>query len=769
MKKALSGLLAIMMILSVMTACNRSSSDAIESSVPSDSSSESESVTETQPPEPTKGELLFKKNMEIEPVSFHRVNLDYSLDAKKEYNADGFSSVPLENSFICLKNLSEVKGEEYTSLGTYVMEYDYEGNRLDYYQIEEIGTEQNAYFLAEGDKILIIAHRSVYRDEGSETNYQVYEFHPQDHEVIHLFDYVFPDFSEMAFEALIDGKLYAWSGRLKDPTNCHYQRFDLTGKLECETETIDFSKDAYQYTEHYSYGQSSEYYAGSKYFCQGFWRENNFYVMKSADGDAAFDVLCFDKDLKLVDEFQTDIDSMKLVLRGEQRKDYITDRDGLYSWNEEDQEWENILSWDQLNIDYRSRNFTRNSQVLRNDRIIYINALLIPGEGLEEQSDSYTIVNIAKTDSIGVGAEYADENIQTRNKSYSAYYFDDYGKIHGCTKLEAMLDDFRNGDLDVMVVHDLFVEEGPIIGSKENMDLIIQLINEGSCLDLSPYVQPYLDGEQKAFFDTSVDLLTLLQSQGKLCAFPVAYPWFRVDTMYSNGNVLLESDATYSDWLEYAKTQGDGNMLLCYQKEAFLEKCLSYDLYSFIDAETGKAGFDCQEFKALLQLCKDYCDVPQVLGNGVDPFANAQVTSAKILSSTGMYSNVKKIGYPSANGTSYCLVPPVFVLISASSSHPDEAWTVVQNYVKKAESKYDHAVFGYSFSVSTGMVRGEGWAVDEKTRLSDVRLSYLPDRELMDVVISESRKYLFNDYTLDETVTDINKKAQEVLDNRKAG
>ncbi|MBR4818518.1 MAG: hypothetical protein IKZ74_00475, partial [Clostridiales bacterium] len=472
MKKALSGLLAIMMILSVMTACNRSSSDATESSIQSDSSSESESMTETQPPEPTKGELLFKKNTEIEPVSFHSVNLDYSLDDKKEYSAYGFSAVPLENSFICLNTVLEVKGEDYNCVGTYVMEYDYEGNRLDYYQIEEISTEQSAYFLAEGDKVLIIVYPRVFYGD-SDAIHQVYEFHPESHELTHLFDCSFADHVERKFEALVDGKLYAWSGKLKDPTNCHYQRFDLTGKMECETEPIDFSKDTYHYTEYYPWGETSEEYGGSRYFCQGFWREDNFYVMKSADGDATFDVLCFDKDLKIVDEFEADIDSMKLFFAGEQRKNYISDRDGLYSWNEENQEWENMLSWDQTNIDWKTNRLSSYFEVLRSDRIISVDALLIPGDVTEEPSDSYTIVTVASTTSYGTSASYEDENIQTRNKWYDAYYIDDYGKIYGCSVLESMVEDFRKGDLDLIVIDDLFVEGSPFIGSTDNMDLLV--------------------------------------------------------------------------------------------------------------------------------------------------------------------------------------------------------------------------------------------------------------------------------------------------------
>lgn len=780
MKKAISEFLAITMILSVMTACNKSAKDAATSgsSDASASFSESESATTTEfaeptEPEPTQSELLFRKNTEIEPGSYKKVKLDYSLDADGDYSGYSYGEVPLENSFLSLSTVYKAV-DEYNSekVGSYVMEYDYDGNRLDYYKLEEIDEKKDAYFLTEGDRVLIIVFPTSFSANAKTIETQVYDFFPEKRETKLLFSCSLPYTGyndERKFDALVDGKLYGWIGSPKDPSNCIYQRYDLNGNLECETDPIDFTDDVYKYTEYYEWGESFEHYERSQYFLQGFWKEDKYYVMKSAEGESTFDVLCYDKDLKKIDEFQTDIDSMKVYCRGSQRTEYFTDKDGLFSWNENTQKWENILKWGPLNISWRFDRIGLLCRVLRNDRVFYYDYLILPGEPGESQEDQ-TIINVASTRSYGSSLSYSDEYIQTRKKYYDDCRIDDYGKIQPCSKIEAILQDFRSGDLDMVLVDGVYSEWSSVVGPKENMSELSQMLNSGVCLDLSPYIQPYIADEKKSFSRLPSDMLSLYQRNGKLCAYPLFADGFKVDTWFSNKSLPLRADATYSDWLEYARSRGEDKKLLCIQKSAFLEKCLSYDLYSFIDTDNWKACFDCQEFKDLLQLSRDYCELPDVIGPGVDPFEDAQLTNAYVLSFIGKQRGYKQIGLPSAKGTSYCLIPDQFVIISASSQHPDEAWKVLEENVKNLESYGENKMYAYTFSSSGMMSSSEGrWAATSQIRLSDIRLAYFPDKELIDVIIQEANNYIFKGYPLDNTLADINAKVQEILDARKAG
>ncbi|MBR5975629.1 MAG: hypothetical protein IK020_10670 [Clostridiales bacterium] len=764
MKKALSGLLTFAMILSITTACNRSTSDSNGESSQIASSITSEPAIETEPPEPTKGELLFRKDTEKEPGSFRRVKLDHSLEELGTYSAYGNTAVPLENSFLCSCVIDkEITPEDYECMGFYVMEYDYEGNRLDYHKLDEIDSEQAAYFLTDQNRILLITYELTY---SSDETCLVYEYDPQQHALTLLFEITIPYFGEMKFDAFVDGKLYKWLGDEEAPENCVYQRYDLEGNLECETEIIDFTSDTYHYTEYYSYGGQSEQYGISKYFCQGFWREDTYYVLRSAEGEATFDVLCFDKELNKIDEFQTDIDSMKLFCRGEQRNEYVADQDGIYSWNTNEADWERILSWDQTSLDWDAKKVSSYCQVLLNDRILYDEDLLLPGDPLDDPEDEITIVTIAATSFSGA-VYYADDEIWSRKQYYYDYCIDDYGKIHGCSRLEPIIKDFREGRLDVLLINDLYMLGGPILAAQDSMRLADQIVNEGDCLDLSPYVQPYLDGQKRAFFHTPISLIPLFERTGKQYVFPVVDLRMAVDTLFSNGSIPLGAESTYSDWIEYARSLGSGKKLLFYGKEAFLRQCLSYDIDSFIDGETGTARFDCQEFKDLLLLCKEYCDQEGGMKKGTDPFEDAQITSANAISSTGQTSNVQRIGFPSAHGTGYCLIPCSYFVISASCTHPDEAWKVVEGCLEINERNSNDRIWAYSFSAtdSWGFV-GEDWTFDNDVRLSDIALTYFPDQELIDLIVEEAKKYFYGDVSLEDTVREINEKVQNVLDRR---
>ena len=429
MKKAISEFLAITMILSVMTACNKSAKDAATSgsSDASASFSESESATTTEfaeptEPEPTQSELLFRKNTEIEPGSYKKVKLDYSLDADGDYSGYSYGEVPLENSFLSLSTVYKAV-DEYNSekVGSYVMEYDYDGNRLDYYKLEEIDEKKDAYFLTEGDRVLIIVFPTSFSANAKTIETQVYDFFPEKRETKLLFSCSLPYTGyndERKFDALVDGKLYGWIGSPKDPSNCIYQRYDLNGNLECETDPIDFTDDVYKYTEYYEWGESFEHYERSQYFLQGFWKEDKYYVMKSAEGESTFDVLCYDKDLKKIDEFQTDIDSMKVYCRGSQRTDYFTDKDGLFSWNENTQKWENILKWGPLNISWRFDRIGLLCRVLRNDRVFYFDYLKeIPGPLSMETKD---LIKDIKTYGIEIAPEFIDR-MERWHKKYHEY------------------------------------------------------------------------------------------------------------------------------------------------------------------------------------------------------------------------------------------------------------------------------------------------------------------------------------------------------------
>ena len=758
MKKALTLVLIVALSLSMVSACGKISETT--SSLPSTDGSVSSVESTTVAPEETPGEKFFKKNEDVQTPYYSKLDLDYSTKEYPDYECYGLTSMVEQNGhFYSLVDIADEKGNKPTK--THIFEFDHEGNQLNYFVVNEVDKGYH-YLLSDGDKVLLIACEPYHSNGDARTSW-VYDYDLENQKGELLFELTCPRDNYVGFDSFVNGRLYIWTTVDISSLSFAYQGYDLQGNLVCETDPIDFGNekvDYYSYTNGYAFDTTKE----SWYYANGFWRGDTFCVITSEEGEGNVEITLFDADLNQIDAFPATLDAGLKFFAGDCSKEYIGDENGLYCWDKQSQLWSPILCWEES---YWGKEWFEvilpdlTPNVISGEYVLYGDSLYVPSEKNEQDNEAIVLFSASSNLYSAPSMYYYDGEMMIREKTYSSYRIDKYGKIQEVSDpVEAMADDFRNGRLDVIFMDGIALNLQIDLKITNRLDVISQLQNEGCCLDLTSYIQPE-NGEQSYLSYYPVELYQLYNRGNGIYVIPTQGLY--ADTLFCYGKSPFDSESTYSDWLEYGVSQSTEKKLVMYDQNDFLKKCLSYDLYSFIDINNMMAQFDCQEFRDLLTLCKEYCGMPE--SDITNPFDYAYTADQNTVDAgwrSGWEHDISSTGYPSANGTGYSLLANSMAVISAYCEYPEEILSRIDNYYKG----WEHNLMTYSkIDPITGVWNGK-WRGGSKLKWSSIAHAYYTDQELIDIVVAEAKKYFDDTQSLDDTIDAINKNVQEVLDRR---
>jgi ABC-type glycerol-3-phosphate transport system substrate-binding protein len=319
------------------------------------------------------------------------------------------------------------------------------------------------------------------------------------------------------------------------------------------------------------------------------------------------------------------------------------------------------------------------------------------------------------------------------------------------------------------------------------------LADKGYLLDMYTLLEGDADYPKEAFVQ---NILQAGESaDGGLYQFPLA---FGVDVGAVSQSVVGNITAwTPTECLAYLQSIDFPGYILGteWSQDTVLASLVTRNWDSLVDRETGTCHFDSEEFKAILQLAKDYA--PEIAEKTKNPIVNIQEQTQLYLNNSSLYciaaieyvnemvGDPVYIGYPSMDGGGNVVIYDKSFAISSSTEYPEAVWEfakylfdeqygellcafpVVQSqlddYLENATETYamgegdmDTDPYAYSIEV-TELTEENREAV--RTLIDRLDKLYYMDGTLLSMVSEIAQEYFAGQKTLDEAANAIQSRA----------
>jgi ABC-type glycerol-3-phosphate transport system substrate-binding protein len=319
------------------------------------------------------------------------------------------------------------------------------------------------------------------------------------------------------------------------------------------------------------------------------------------------------------------------------------------------------------------------------------------------------------------------------------------------------------------------------------------LADKGYLLDMYTLLEGDADYPKEAFVQ---NILQAGESaDGGLYQFPLA---FGVDVGAVSQSVVGNITAwTPTECLAYLQSIDFPGYILGteWSQDTVLASLVTRNWDSLVDRETGTCHFDSEEFKAILQLAKDYA--PEIAEKTKNPIVNIQEQTQLYLNNSSLYciaaieyvnemvGDPVYIGYPSMDGGGNVVIYDKSFAISSSTEYPEAVWEfakylfdeqygellcafpVVQSqlddYLENATETYamgegdmDTDPYAYSIEV-TELTEENREAV--RTLIDRLDKLYYMDGTLLSMVSEIAQEYFTGQKPLDEAADAIQSRA----------
>lgn len=656
-KRILACLLAVSTMGACLTGCkSKKTENPSSEETTSDSSSEeeTESTTTKAPTKEITSEVLKAYSEDI----VYPVSEDYKEGTPLNMNLSD-EGVNFDDYRVCAAAMSEdgiwcIAGERY------MIHFDSEGNRLAYY---DLGTD-TFYFSIR--MLYDEATKNLYLLVYGEEDIEVYAFDTTTATLRHLFvpDDMGPAMSEVDLMGIDNGLFYfrlIESGMSSTSSPGRIVVCDETGKIVKYTDSIPGLKGGWIH--------DGELYG---------------YVMDDPSQDQ---VILFDADGK--------IDQNKIVqARGEvydmffqNGHMYLSDVTGIWTWDPENLEWTLIFDWN------NGADSSRGCPcAVSPDDQQFCSYVWSDPEGpklyspIDNPYEGKKIIRLS-------GLMWESDPWTSLVEQFNAENPDYYAEIIYPEKVLHEADYTGSMGLDFEAWYNAYIEyiensitdgQGPVIFLQEDLfyySLASSISNEPDLwMDLLPRLK-----EDPLFQEELLPgVAEWINGQDDLRFFPYKVTALEMYGDYSL-SALTDGRAKYTSVLNHLK-QGQYNMLSAgLSSEEFLRYALCNDLDYFV-GEDGTLRFDDPEFRALLEICKEYLfslDNTHYPNNSKDAAYVDMSEIVRLPVGGGDYFDPHSdftIGFPSATESETILIPLQSIRIGQPSCQEDEdaAWVFLQ-------------------------------------------------------------------------------------------
>jgi ABC-type glycerol-3-phosphate transport system substrate-binding protein len=327
--------------------------------------------------------------------------------------------------------------------------------------------------------------------------------------------------------------------------------------------------------------------------------------------------------------------------------------------------------------------------------------------------------------------------------------------------------------------------------------------DKGYLLDMYTLLEGDEDYPKEAFVQ---NILQVGQSaDGGLYQFPLA---FGVDIGAVSQSVVGDITAwTPTECLAYLQSIDFSGYILGpeWPQSFVLSDLVTWNWDSLVDSETGTCNFDSEEFKAILQLAKDYA--PETSENVKNPIINIQERSQLYFDNSGLYcisaigyvdemvGDPVYIGYPAMDGGGNMVIYDKSFAISSSTEYPEAVWefakllfdeqyreslaafpvvqTQLDDYLENATETYtmgegDMDTDPYAYLIEVTEVTEKN-RESMRTLINSLDKLYYRDGTLMSVVKEIAQEYFAGQKTVDETAKAIQSRVSIYLSERMGG
>ncbi|MBO4928738.1 MAG: hypothetical protein J5379_10910 [Clostridiales bacterium] len=563
-----------------------------------------------------------------------------------------------------------------------------------------------------------------------------------------------------------------------------------------------------------------------------FFLDGDLYALCDTEKDDVYDVCLVTDEGRVSKKYETAMPKTWEMLLYQEEMQFLRDKDGLWYLNEEEHAWKNLLSWQNSGVDEVSLPRMDHYYVSpMKDRILLFGEqtktvqLLYPSSDPTEGKTILKVAGSEPTESM----MWAISEFNRTNEDYAVRYM----------SYDEELDpgSFRDGDgwIDITAYNDALTDFlwKRVMGG-DGTDILIRSFQDsaqnklstryfeygGLLSDLAPYWDDMEESWKEKFLSNMV--LSMVY-QDQMYAIPLE---MSVSTAVKEKSCPLGADASYEEWLSYAEEYAGDIYFTDITNRDFLKECLTYDLDTFLIGANGKPGFDCEEFRALMKLAKDYCMSQTEWSNATDDTEGKFLCLERMISAESVYDvvrpdpygDVEFYGHVTSDGADACFVPGLSASITSCCTDKDGAWEFIcfllsapcQEYYMRAEEPFlwnipvrwdsldfmldffihpdDHEDY-YRFieqfddeveeTAATGD-NGEGGGSGGESRtlseeeavlfkqwISGIRHCTYPDMEVIGIILEEADPYFAGQRSLDETIALINNRVQLVLDERK--
>lgn len=275
----------------------------------------------------------------------------------------------------------------------------------------------------------------------------------------------------------------------------------------------------------------------------------------------------------------------------------------------------------------------------------------------------------------GEGMEFTDEN------EYMSMYND---------RMNQFLNDLVSGNAPDLIDYNTL-----------NLD-IEMLAEKGVLADLNPYLDASTVVNRANLIEPVLNAYTV---DGNLYLIPER---FSVRTLVGRtAEVGDKAGWSFDEMLALAEQYPDAQLYQGITREGFLATCLSYDIGSYVNWETGECFFNTTEFKEVLTMAAKY---PETIDWQNEPSEPAALRTHQALLSDVTLDNpeswqvaqkmfdepITPIGFPSVSSTGVIVSGTSGICISASSAYKEAAWSFIEQGLGPARTENDWMSWGFS-------------------------------------------------------------------------
>lgn len=234
-----------------------------------------------------------------------------------------------------------------------------------------------------------------------------------------------------------------------------------------------------------------------------------------------------------------------------------------------------------------------------------------------------------------------------------------------------------------------------------NLDLKM-LAEKGVLADLNPYLDASTVVNRADLIESVLNAFTI---DDNLYVIPVR---FSVNTLVGRtAEVGEKAGWSFDDMMALAEQYPEAELYQAITREGFLSTCLSYDIDSYVNWETGECFFDTPAFKKVLTLAAKYpeeYDWENMLSEPAALRTHQALLSEVSLDNPESWQVTQKmfdepitaIGFPTQDSTGVAVSASAGLCISASSAYKEAAWSFIEQGLDPDKIADDWMTWGFA-------------------------------------------------------------------------